>query len=471
IFNGRNQPERSHNELESLINIVQETMHEEYYLVDCLKKGIAYHFGGLPQRIREKIELLFQRKVIKNIFCTSTLLEGVNLPAKNIFILSNAIGSKKLSKIDFWNLAGRAGRLTEDLSGNIICLRIIDKRNRWHNPDRDLQVIKERTVEEVSSVLMTNRGRFYLNIGQSIKSEPFTRKAVTENEKRMLDSYGNILAYHALSKTDSILRSKFINSNNDAKEIINYLEKINIVPEKILSQSSTIKLIYQNKVLSSSMNLTNIAGKTGYQECLDLLNTLYDLYNWEKEESGGRNPLAKNRSVLEYYAVLMNSWINSQPLNVIIKNAIYYFDKKYKKISINNKEPVLFDKNNRIHINQVVNNVVSDIENVLRFKIKVYVKNYIDLLNVRYQKNEEAINTPNWDKYLEYGTTDLTIIELQNLGFQRHIANFLKKNYHEYFIMENGTITDFLENKLKEQLQKSIYIQEFEEVSNTLGWS
>lgn len=114
--------------LDSLIELVQKTMHEDYYLVDCLKKGIAFHFGGLPQRIREKIELLFRDKVIDNIFCTSTLLEGVNLPAKNIFILSNAIGLKPFSDIDFWNLAGRAGRLTKDLSGNIICLRLIKKK-------------------------------------------------------------------------------------------------------------------------------------------------------------------------------------------------------------------------------------------------------------------------------------------------------------------------------------------------------
>ena len=43
------------------------------------------------------------------MFCTSTLLEGVNLPAKNIFIFSNAIGNSKFSDVDFWNLAGRAG--------------------------------------------------------------------------------------------------------------------------------------------------------------------------------------------------------------------------------------------------------------------------------------------------------------------------------------------------------------------------
>lgn len=53
-----------------------------------LEKGIAYHFGGIPEEIKIKVEELYKLGFIKIIFCTSTLLEGVNLPAKNIFILS-----------------------------------------------------------------------------------------------------------------------------------------------------------------------------------------------------------------------------------------------------------------------------------------------------------------------------------------------------------------------------------------------
>ena len=38
--------------------------------------------------------------------------------------------------IDFWNLAGRAGRLSKEMSGNIICVRAFDKENRWKNPQK-----------------------------------------------------------------------------------------------------------------------------------------------------------------------------------------------------------------------------------------------------------------------------------------------------------------------------------------------
>lgn len=394
-------------ELNNLIKLIEETMHEEYYLIDCLKKGIAYHFGGLPQQIREVIEILFQKKVIDYIFCTSTLLEGVNLPAKNIFILSNAIGLSKFSKIDFWNLAGRAGRLTKDLSGNIICLRLEEKKNRWNDPQKNLDIVRNKKIDKVNSILMTNKGKFYTNVGNTIKDKPFTRNKVTENERRILESYGNVLAYH----------------------------------------------------------LT-----TEYSDCLSILNSLYDNYDWEKEESKGRTPLVKNRTVLTYYADLMYAWINSQPLNIIIQRAINYYDRNNRSIYLNYGEEVLFDKYNRRHINHLINNVMSDVENTLRFKIKTYVKNYIDLISYKNNRIELNSEIPKWDDFLEYGTTNKIIIELQNIGFPRHIASFLKKEYLDYFVIENGVIVDFYDEELRMKLKESDFKQEYKEICEIFGW-
>ena len=140
----RGLPEQKDIRIDSLIELIKSYIHKDYFLIDCLKKGVAFHFGRLPQRIRERVEKLFEDKVFDYIFCTSTLLEGVNLPAKNIFIFSNAIGNSKFSDVDFWNLAGRAGRLSKELSGNIICVRMEEKKNRWDNPNKDLEVVRNK---------------------------------------------------------------------------------------------------------------------------------------------------------------------------------------------------------------------------------------------------------------------------------------------------------------------------------------
>ena len=45
------------------------------------------------------------------------------MPTQNIFILNGKNGLKPLSPIDFWNLSGRAGRLSKELYGNIFCVQ------------------------------------------------------------------------------------------------------------------------------------------------------------------------------------------------------------------------------------------------------------------------------------------------------------------------------------------------------------
>lgn len=154
-------PEQNDARIDSLIELIKSYIHKDYFLIDCLKKGVAFHFGRLPQRIRERIERLFEEKVIDYMFCTSTLLEGVNLPAKNIFIFSNAIGNSKFSDVDFWNLAGRAGRLSKELSGNIICVRIEDKKNRWDNPNKDLEVVRNKKIEAVKPLVINGQKNFW----------------------------------------------------------------------------------------------------------------------------------------------------------------------------------------------------------------------------------------------------------------------------------------------------------------------
>lgn len=78
---------------------------------------MAYHIGYLPANIRSQIEDLFKNGTIKTIFCTSTLIEGVNLPADNLFITSYKNGLSSMTPIEFKNLVGRVGELNSIYMG------------------------------------------------------------------------------------------------------------------------------------------------------------------------------------------------------------------------------------------------------------------------------------------------------------------------------------------------------------------
>ena len=97
---------------------------------------------------------------IKVIFCTSTLLRGVNLPATNLFIMSHKNGTRILSAVDFRNLVGRVGRLGITLNGNafLVCERgssseKFKKLLETPIPNQELSVTTALSSEEKQSIV------------------------------------------------------------------------------------------------------------------------------------------------------------------------------------------------------------------------------------------------------------------------------------------------------------------------------
>ena len=410
-------------ELKEAINLVEEHLHKKYYLINCLKKGVAFHFGNLPQLIREKVERLFEKGFIDYLFSTSTLLEGVNLPAKNIFILSNKKGLSEFIDIDFWNLAGRAGRMTKEMSGNIICMKVDEKD--WKS-EQKIDVIRDKTIKNIEPLIIKEQGSFYENIGNSLQNKEFSNKNATQNEKYIWDYYANIVLIHEMQKTNSILKNSCI-EQNEMK--ISELSKMIEVPSKILSSALTIKAKYQNNIFNDENLKDNTLTRVfDYEIILEKLELLSDYYKWGVEESGGHKPMfpKKNSDILKYYAILMYYWISSKPLKMIITQSINYRKKKGKIFEEDTRNLVDFIPENPKHINIVVNEVIFNIENILRFKLKIYFDNYYNILVERLGEENAGVN---WADYLEYGTSDAKIIELQNIGIPRHLSQYILK-YH-----------------------------------------
>ena len=451
--------EKSDSRVDEVVKLIQEYLHKDYYLIDCLKKGVAFHFGKLPQRIRERIESLYEQRVIDYIFCTSTLLEGVNLPAQNIFILNNKIGLKKFTDIDFWNLAGRAGRLSKELSGNIICVRL--DNSKWKTKENDIDMIRNKSINCVSPTILNGEDNFYKNIENSLLDKPFSKKKVTKDEAETWNHYANIVYYQEIAKADSLLKSNFMKKNQKtASKVLEYIERTNVVPENILGQSTNIKPLYQNAI----WNRLGILDKAFPEEittksCYDVLINMYQSYKWDIEESKGRNPLIRDTEQLKYYAVLMYTWMSSQSLNMIIGNTINYYRRKGSIWHMNGSVPFVYT--DKEQINWVINDLIADIDNALRFKIKNYFSNYYLLVS---GKNGIEIAGADWSEYLEYGTTDKTVIDLQNLGFPRHIAMLIKEKFGEVLVYEENELVDVNTEKLLVSLLEGNYKQDYQEV-------
>ncbi|WP_181762660.1 DEAD/DEAH box helicase [Pseudarthrobacter sp. B4EP4b] len=110
-------------EIIELQSLIATAVHPDYALIKALNYGVAFHYGNMPLAVRAEIERLFEEDRIAYLVCTSTLLEGVNLPCRNIFIRAPRKGQgNPMSELDFWNLAGRAGRWGKEFQGNVICI-------------------------------------------------------------------------------------------------------------------------------------------------------------------------------------------------------------------------------------------------------------------------------------------------------------------------------------------------------------
>jgi superfamily II DNA or RNA helicase len=277
------------NNVKKVIRQIRSYIHKDYYLGDFLNQGIAYHFGNLPQIIRNKIEILFKEKEINFVFCTSTLLEGVNLPAKNVFILNNKNGRNVFQPIDFWNLAGRAGRLKHELSGNIICLRETDRDWKKH------EALLEGKTEIVLNPSVENYIDKKLKKIERVLNENPDLKGESETMQEILRYIANIISIDTLEIQRSSYQSEIIKKlvQDKKEEIISLANKKNgqvSVPSSVLNTNHSIKLKIQNEVFltlkkqSANPSFIKLPPKVTYEICKLWLYRFYSYFKWDTEE-------------------------------------------------------------------------------------------------------------------------------------------------------------------------------------------
>jgi replicative superfamily II helicase len=448
-------PNEQSRDIKKAINQIKEYIHPDYYLANLLEYKIAYHYGKLPQLIRNSVEELYQNGDVTNVFCTSTLLEGVNMPTQNIFILNNKNGTSKLEPIDFWNLSGRAGRLSKELYGNIYCVQHSDCE--WENKE-----ILHRNAIELKPTVLNRIDRNIQRIEKLLREQEIS---TPKTEKEILQYIANIISVDTMelqgNREPSPLLKKLIEKN---KETIIELAKSKVqdftIPVSILNSNQSINLSVQNKVFNEllkrhrrgvNIKLPSINQPKFYQVCKRVLDYMFDLYEWKNAEKKLNNP-----NSLSYYATIMTQWVKGFSLNQIIKQSIEYHNNTNKEIILDYdyNNPIVFNPRDKRHINYVIENVIEDIEYILRFLFEKYFNHYHSIVvNLLGEENAGE----NWATLLEYGTQNRIVIALQNTGISRHTAI---KVYEK--CRNSGLI--IRDNKL-ERIDKQLVFQKFRKTS------
>ncbi|KAH9065893.1 antiviral helicase [Lactarius vividus] len=93
---------------------------------DLLSRGIGVHHGGLLPLVKEVVEILFARGLVKVLFATETFAMGVNMPAKSVVFSGirkhDGRSFREILPGEYTQMAGRAGRRGLDLTGTVLII-------------------------------------------------------------------------------------------------------------------------------------------------------------------------------------------------------------------------------------------------------------------------------------------------------------------------------------------------------------
>ena len=231
-------------------DIFDDITNEEYQLLNLdelywmWSRGVAYHHAGLAPIVKEFVEFLFINRHIDILFATETLSLGINMPAKSIIIDSSfkfdGLKTRLISKSEFLQLTGRAGRRGIDSKGYAYIN--YDKRveNSWYNDLFDLKPnnLKSSYSNSYGSVLNLNNKYGEKKGIEMIKKSFYSYqnklndKALETNYKAKLKVLNEMNYFTDLKKNklltethrdNLILGIELLNENNDIEFCLMFL--------------------------------------------------------------------------------------------------------------------------------------------------------------------------------------------------------------------------------------------------------
>lgn len=164
---------------------------DEWSLIQVLKNGFGMHHGKLPKYIQREILEQFNKGTFDTLFCTSTIVEGVNTDAKNMIILNSSKGRKKLSAFDIKNIKGRAGRYHHCFVGRVFYM------------SKELQEIEDSDSLSLNFVTYSDIPLGVIDLDNADVTD-LTTKNVIIKEKREMQTRNYLLPEDVFKKNRTV---------------------------------------------------------------------------------------------------------------------------------------------------------------------------------------------------------------------------------------------------------------------------
>ena len=381
-------------EIDDLRDLIKTAVHSKYLLADVLARRVAFHYGNMPLMVRTEIERLFGEGKIHYLICTSTLLEGVTLPCRTIFMRNPQKGpGNPLREGDFWNLAGRAGRWGKEFEGNVVCIDT-DDESLWPNLPRvrkRSQITRAvstglddasgllafvRSVDEVHDDSASESLFAYLCsrhlAGESIQA--LLDRVPLESERSEVESAVTRAATDLRIPVEIVTRHTGI-APVSMERLLDSFRRSGKTPADLelpLPEEPDARARFQESLVRIGATMTNVFGAT---------RSSNDRRKWQ-------------------LANLIVNWMNGMPLARLIDQRLAF--------------------NTSLTSARAIRDVMRDIESIARFHAPKYLACYADLLELySAELGLETAARPDYAMMLELGVSRTSEVVLMSLGLSR----------------------------------------------------
>lgn len=414
-------------DIEEIEKTMSEYIHPDYNLITCIKKGIVYHHGGMPEIIRLFVEDIFsKRKDLEFVITSSTLLEGVNIPAEKIFLFSTKKGKNtNLTTSQFKNLIGRVNRFSEIFNSESGNLKLLEP---------NIYIVKNKYESKNA------------NIKKFISDRAKTESIIIDNVNNLLLKDENDLNEPQKKKL---------------KESLEYLENIEPNSTNLENtyyvQSEIAQLCFKNNVYDFDIKLSEarlIINLDNY------INTLFPLITESNQLIEAINSIffngititdnniirLQNNSARRFYAMIMQWRSSSASYNEMIgsflsywrrlngEDLVIYVGSKWgkDKRNVTDHQPLYIDlrkRNEAQRVNVAILRIKEE-QDFVEFNLLKYVEIIAEL----------GLIEDNFYEQIKYGSSDKKIITLLKNGFSIELAKCITKENYNNFISINYQI-------------------------------
>jgi len=403
---------RPTNERDGLIKYVSETIHPKYDLCATLRKGIAYHHGKTPPHVRRAVERAIRDSQINNVVCTTTLMQGVNLPAQNVIIrnpylyVSSRHGKPKLTNYEIANLRGRAGRLLKDFIGRTFVL----DENSFEDTVEQTDLFAESTKE-----LRPGYGeKFEENENEVLQDllEPLAPQE-SNHEYSYLLTYIRQIALKYGSDGRARLRTVGIEiSETDYGAVVSTLKRLT-VPLDVCTKNRYWDPFDLDRLYADSQNLKvpNSASESGIAwTLLRLLKHMSDGYRIYTD----RFFPEYNESMLKSNCINAEHWLKEWPLSRILNSK--YFDNSDK-----------------------IEKTINTLQNRISFGLPMLLKPIYDI------KNSESM----FLRFIELGAFNPVTRRMIEMNVPRETAISLTNRFFDERQMDSDVSDSYVRDRLR----------------------